>query len=102
MNSSSSRRPSSGRSLRAPLLQLDLEYESRVQGSRAAPLLASPNGLVGNPRNQECTIVEIARSLHAAGPCLATARRRLRAPAGAVDDIDLQLLEGDALIYAIV
>jgi hypothetical protein len=36
------------------------------------------------------------------GPCLATARRRLRAPAGAVDDIDLQLLEfGDALIYAL-
>jgi len=39
----------------------------------------------------------------AAGPCLATARRRLRAPAGAVDDIDLQLLEfGDALIDAFV
>jgi hypothetical protein len=34
---------------------------------------------------------------------LATARRRLRAPTGAVDDIDLQLLEfGDALIYALV
>src|SRR5438270_13930613 len=33
----------------------------------------------------------------ATGPCLATARRRLRASAGAVDDIDLQLLEfGDA------
>ena len=39
----------------------------------------------------------------AAGPCLATARRRLRAPACAVDDIDLQLLEfGDALIDALV
>src|SRR5882724_5412062 len=39
----------------------------------------------------------------AAGPCLATARRRLRAPAGAVDDIDLQLLEfGDALIDTLV
>src|SRR6266481_6249182 len=37
------------------------------------------------------------------GPCLATARRRLRASAGAVDDIDLQLLEfGDALIDALV
>ena len=39
----------------------------------------------------------------APGPCLATARGRLRAPAGAVDDIDLQLLEfGDALIDALV
>jgi hypothetical protein len=37
------------------------------------------------------------------GGHLATARRHLRAPAGAVDDIDLQLLEfGDALIYALV
>ena len=37
------------------------------------------------------------------GPCLAAARRRLRAPAGAVDDIDLQLLEfGDALVDALV
>ena len=39
----------------------------------------------------------------ASGPCLARARGRLRAPAGAVDDIDLQLLEfGDALIDAFV
>src|SRR5258708_23747186 len=37
------------------------------------------------------------------GPCLATARRRLRASAGAVDDIDLQLLYfRDALIDALV
>src|SRR6266478_3020913 len=35
----------------------------------------------------------------ATGPCLATARRRLRASAGAVDDIDLQLPEFvDALV----
>src|SRR5882724_13523412 len=39
----------------------------------------------------------------ATGPCLTTARRRLRAPAGAVDNIDLQLLEfGDSLIDALV
>ena len=38
-----------------------------------------------------------------AGLCLATSRRRLPAPVGAADDIDLQLLEfGDALIDALV
>ena len=62
MNSSSSRRPGSGRSLRARLLQLDLEYGPRVQVSRATRLLTSTSGLVANPRKQECTCVEMSNT----------------------------------------
>src|SRR6267142_1462689 len=58
-------------------------------------------------RSAEATLRVSRRRVYtknvAAGPCLATARRHLRAPAGAVDDIVLQLLEfGDALIDALV
>jgi len=79
-----------------------------VAGSQSKSLVADPartrrrdgNGLV---KRRQANTAGCCPHLDEGGSSLAATRRRLCAPSGAVDDIDLQLLEfGDALVDALV